>query len=428
MNIKKNMLVLIALTMFASLLIIGLSQSDESSAESDDLATLLENANPGDTVRMNSDMTLSRDATVKSGVILDDGGNSLSIPFNTILSVRGEIKLTGDALISGSLFMLSGSKGSIDGNVELFGSIESLNGANDLRIGTNADVTITGEGNSRILVDGNVDIGSSTHKATLSVRNLYVTGTLTIGDNSDIFVNRLLSVGLVPTMITDDLDTTRINGKITLSNDAYGIVYGNSAFRANNLKNPSVNTQFLVTYMGGTTPYATEYINTSGNSTLVLPTAQELIDFTLVSWKDSASQVIPEDNNTVIGSTDYKTVYGETVRKNYTITLTQDDSIRWLVNGTVSSGQVERGYGTTVTIDIRLMPGYSELPSLKMNGLPYEPGTSFIVTRNALFTTSTDAPAGGIDMITVILALAILAIIILIVAVVLVKKKEEKKV
>jgi hypothetical protein len=428
MNIKKNMLVLVSLTLFASLLIVGLSQSDESSAEGDDLATLLENANPGDTVKMGSDMTLSRDATVKLGVVFVDDGYSLTIPFNTILSVRGEIRLTGDSLISGSLFMLSGSKGSIDGDVELFGSIESLNGANDLKIGTNADVTITGEGNSRMHIDGNIDVGSSTHKATISVRDLFITGTITIRDSSDVIVNRLLSVGFVPTVITDELGTTRVNGKISLTNDAYGIVYGNSAFRVNNLKNPSVSTQFLVTYMEGTTPYATEYINTAGKSTLALPSAQELIDFTLVSWKNSASQVIPDDNSIVIGSTDYKTVYGETVRKNYTITLTQDDSIRWLVNGTVSSGQVERGYGTTVTIDIRLMPGYTELPSLKMNGLPYEPGTSFIVTRNALFTTSTDTPAGGIDMITVILALAILAIIILIVAVVFVKKKEVKNV
>jgi len=429
MNIKKNMLLMVSLTVFASLLVVGLSQSDESSADGTDLATLLENANAGDTVVMDSDMTLSRDATVKVGVTLDDNGNSLTIPFNTVLSVKGNLILTGNASISGSLFFLTGSVGLIDGDVELFGSIESLNGANSLKIGTNADVTVTGFGNSKILVDGNMEVGSSAHAATISIRTMIITGTVTVAGNSDITVDRLLSVGFIPTTISDSLSTTRIYGKITLHNDAYAIIYGNSTVGGSSLKNPSVNTKFLVTYLSGTTPYATEYINVTSSKTLVLPPAQELIDFTLVSWKDSSGQVIPEDNSIIIGSAGYQTVNGETVRKNYTIALTNDDSIRWLVNGEPTNpGQIERGYGTTVTIDIRLMPGYTDLPSVRMNGMPYEPGTSFIITQNATFTTSTDAPAGGIDIVTIVLIIAVLSTIVLIAAIVLVKRRPVKKV
>jgi len=428
MNIKKNMLLVVSLTVLASLLIVSLTLSDESDAADEDLATLLDNANPGDIVKMNSDMTLSRDANVKAGVTLDDDGNSLTIPFNTVLSVKGKIVLTGSTSISGSLFMLSESEGLINGNVELYGSIESLNGANNFKIGTVADVTIMGYGNSKMLVDGDVEIGSTAHKTVVSVRNMSITGSVTIRGDSEIIIERMLSVGFVPTIITDDLGTTRVTGKITLQNDAYAIVYGNSAFKANNLKNPSVNTEFLVTYMGKTTPYATEYINVTGNIKLVLPSAQELIDFTLLSWRDSDNQVIPENNNITIGSTNYQDVYGETVRKNYTITLSDDDSIRWLVNGITASGKIERGYGTTVTIDVRLMPGYSELPLIRMNGLPYEPGTSFIITHNTLFTTSAGTSGGGIDIITVVLILAALSTIILVTAIVLVKKRPVKKV
>jgi len=428
MNIKKNILLVVSLTVLASLLVVGLALSDESDAADDDLATLLDNAKAGDIIKMNSDMTLSRDANVKAGVTLDDNGNSLTIPFNTVLSVKGKIILTGSTSISGSLFMLSESEGLVDGDVELYGSIESLNGANNFKIGTIADMTITGYGNSKMLVDGDIEVGSVSHTATISVRNMFITGSVTIRGNSDIIIDGVLSVGFIPTTITDDLGTTRVTGKITLHNDAYAIVYGNSPVKTNNLKNPSKSTEFLVAYMGKNTPYATEYINVTGNKKLVLPSAQELMDFTLSSWKNSKGEVIPEDNNVIIGSDNYQTVDGTISRKNYSITLSSDDSIRWLVNGITTSGQIERGYGTTVTIDIRLMPGYSDLPSIKMNGLPYEPGTSFIITQNTLFTTSTGAPGGGLDIITIVLILIILSTIILIAAIIFVKKRPVKKV
>jgi len=442
---KKGMLVLVALIALVGVLAV-VSFSDDSSNGSSaltmsngpfDLATALDNAVSGDTITLSEDTTLSTDSTVSPGVTLDDGGFSLHIPAYVTLNVEGTFVSSGNLTVDfrGSI-VISSSDPNMPGGVmyvdngdnttEITGSLEVYpNGT--LNIGLNVSSTFECMGSGRLLVEGTMVVGYKALNSTVNVRSGTITGELQISDGSVFRIYNILTIGSPPTLMSELENKTVISGKVTLytSSSPYILVYGQSGFSAANIKYPSVNTKFVAI----SSTYATEYKDMTGKGTIALPSTSSLRDYT-IEWKDSSGKVITDDSNIQIGSADYVVIEGSVTKKTYTMSFAADKSIRWIVNGISigSSGEVTDGaYGAAYNINIKPAPGYSDTPTIFMNGVPFAAGTSFTVTGDVSFTTSNNYPVQSENKVQILLALlCIVAIIFILVLVALVMKNRKK--
>jgi hypothetical protein len=133
---------------------------------------------------------------------------------------------------------------------------------------------------------------------------------------------------------------------------------------------------------------------------------------------DSNKNVITPDTTAQIGS--IGALDAEREPRNYTIVLANDPSIRWVVGGIDkgSSAELVGVYGSKMTIGIRLASGHTELPTIKMDGVPYNAGTSFTVTGDTTFTTSNNYPEPRESIVPILLI--ILAILVVVLAIFLV--------
>ncbi len=415
---KKGALLTVACLAVLAITAVSFVSLDSEDTDADDpydIANLLDNATTG-TVRLTEDSWLSRDATVKNGVILDDNGFSLKIPSYVTLSINGEFKSSGNLEIGSRGIIGVPSEGKLSVNNEghsftVFGSLEVYRGGTltigDLKSGSK----IESFSNSRVLIDGDMFLGYRTLNSNADLMTVTISGSITISDGSIFRVSDNLTIGNIPTLTTELNNTTSVNGIFNITDNAYVLVYGKSEFNLNNIRYPTVNSKFMI--QGDV--YATEYMGTTGNRNIVIPSASSLRDYTLESWKDSQGNKVPSDLSVPIGSPEYKSMYGEVTKRVYRIILTEDDSIRWVVNGiTKGSSSVEEGvYGATMTIGIRLAQGYTELPTLKMEGVPFAPGTSFEVTGDVTFTTSNNIPPVENDIMpTLLVILAILLVVL----------------
>ena len=410
-----------------------------------DLAAALDNAVSGDTVTLPGDTVLLRDAAVNEGVILDDGGFSLTIRAYTTLSVeaggvfvssgkltieyRGSLVASGDPDPDSSI---PGGLVSIDNNgntAEIAGSLEVYFGGT-LNVGLNENSALDCYGTGNLFIEGTMNVGGGSPLAsTVYVGNGTVTGKLEIADGSVFRVYDTLTIGSSPAL-TSDLDKdnsarTSVTGKVSLDGTACIIVYGKCGFDATNIdqsKGRSVSTQFIV----DTHVYVTEYA--VGKRFLVIPSASSFRDWRVVNWKDPSNNFVTDDSKMQIGSVGQITA--DMKKQTYFIVFAEDNSIRWIVSGISqgSSGQIDGAYGASYTISIRQAPGYTDLPSIFMNGSPFTVGANFTVSGDTTFTTSNNHPAksGGVTTLEIVLC-AMIVILVLILIALVIKTREKAK-
>ena len=431
MNKKKGMLVLTALVVLTVTMIVIPNSDDPVDAavintDGQDLATLLNNAKTGDVINMTSDATLSRNAFMDNGVTLNTNGYVLTVPFSITLTNEGTINSTGMLLVEGTIVVSRGTL-NVDGEMEFTGMIdvrrnETIRGT--LNIGTRTDTTVNGIGNSRISIAGYGEMGYGPNKAIVLVRNLFVSGEINISSQSQVHVLGELRVGNAPTVTTDMVNNTIFKGSVALDlNTTHAVVYGQSTFTSSNLKNTSINTEFRI----GNNTYAKEYMNANGTRNVTLFSAEELVDQTLQNWRNATGDVVNEETAARIGSTGYTMLLGDIITKEYTLTLVEDTSIRWVVNGIAqgNSGSMSIAYNNSVTVSARLISGDGEIPVLKKDGAVYEPNTSFRMTNDTTFSTSNAPASGGFDLVFALIIFAVLMVAILAI-VVIIKKKNLK--
>ncbi|MDR1404749.1 MAG: hypothetical protein LBJ20_04190 [Candidatus Methanoplasma sp.] len=393
-----------------------------------DLAAALDGAVSGDTVTLREDSVLSRDAAVKSGVILNDSGFALRITAYSTLCVEGEFVSSGDLMIDfrSSVTVASGGVMSVDNGdrtATVAGSLE-VYGDGIIRMGMNTSSSAEFLANGELIVEGTMALGQGTLNSSVEVRMATVTGTLRISDGSSFRVANVLTVGSAPALTTDMKNTASVNGKIVLADSAYVLAYGDSSFSTGSIRYPAVSTQFII--QGKV--YATEYKDNTGKRAIVLPLTSGLRDFVLSNWKDSNDNLILSDTSAQIGS--IRTAEGEVAKREYKIVLAEDPNIKWVVNGIDkgSSGEEVGVYGASMTINIRLAQGNTELPTVKMDGMPYKAGTSFTVTGDTIFTTSNNYPVQEGDITPILLIiLAVLAAVLVIFLVALRTRNSKKK-
>lgn len=434
---KKNILAAVGILALAMMISVTLventtSDSDASYVSGDgfDLADALDNAKSGDTIVLSDSATLSRDAIVKSGVTLNDNGMDIKMPQYVTLSIEGTFISSGNLDVGYRSTVTIANNGELrinhieEKSMTVSGSVEVYSGG-DLNIGLEKSSTFECRGNGKLLVEGTMRLGDKITNSVANVRTATITGTVAISDGSSFRIYDSLTIGSAPTLTTDMKNNTKITGKFILIDPAYALIYGSSSFTANNLKYPSASSQFLIQDM----TYATEYRDASGKKTLVLPNTDSLKDYKVENWKDTNGNVITAENNIQIGAVGYKSIISEMTKRTYSITLTEDQSIRWVINGISkgSSGVEEGVYGASMTINVRLSQGYTELPSIKMDGVPYTAGTSFVITGDVVFTTSNNYPTPEKDILPTLLAILCILIVVLVMLVIVLKKRDQKK-
>ena len=392
-----------------------------------DLVKELEKAVAGDTVSLLGDAVLSADAKVKAGVTLEDKGFSLTIPANVTLTVEGKAEITGKLLIDarGTVAVASGGMMTINNTdvnrTEVPGTLD-VKKDGTLVIGDKRSSTFECLGTGRLYVEGTMKVGSGALNSAVHVRTGTITGTVQISDGSTFKIYDVLTIGSPPTLIEDLDNPASITGKFVLESTAYILVYGKTDFSAaNNIRYSAVSTKFSI--QGET--YAAEYKDQTGKRTITLPSTSYLKDYRLIDWKDASGNVVTNASNIQIGGIDV--VYGEVVKQTYLIILREDKSIKWVVNGIEkgSSGEEMGVYGATYVISIRPAQGTTEMPGILKDGMPFASGSSFVVTKNTDFATTSGSGETGSNILIFVL-IGVGALIAVLAASVMIMKGKTK--
>ena len=417
-------------------------ESVASSIDDDpfDLPTALINAVSGDVIEMQEDALIYSNLSVNPGVILNDMGFSLIIQLSSTFVVSGELISSGELSIRGTVVVVDGGCLTIENNgnsagrdkktATVTGTLNVFEGGT-LNVGLLNKSYLSFIDNGKLWIGGDMNVGNASisNYSVVDVINGSITGNLQISSGSTFRVSDVLTVGTPPSLTTDMSSNTVVSGLVTLGSTACIIVYGEASFfNGKNIKY-AVYTNFL---FDNKYAYATEYKSTTGNRTLILPSTNGLIDCELENWKDSNGNVISSDSNIQIGTIGYTTIYGEVSNKIYNITLSKDNSIKWIQVGnngvtTELSGVVPALYNSSYTISIRAT-GNAPLPTIYMNGAPCD-GTSvsFKVTGNVTLATSnnyrTEDGGGSSSLLIVLMIIIIILVIALAVLILKYRKK-----
>jgi len=417
---KKSLLALASLMAFVgTIAFVSFSGgADTSGVGAAGLAEALEGATGGDVITMSEDATLSNDLTIKAGVTLDDGGFSLSLSGNMTLVVEGALVSSGDLDIGSmsSAIVLSGGLVAIDNEgrtASVTGALTVLEGGT-LRIGSKKSSALDCSGNGVLTVEGSMSVGAGTLNSTVSINTGVVTGKLQISDGSSFYVRVALTVGGIPTLLEEKNSGTAVSGKVQLMGTAYVLAYREPGFDENNVRFPTASTTFTLKGI----EYAKEYKDLTGNKPIVFPVTSYLKDYEIEKdaqkrdvWTDYDGNVVTEASNLQIGSTN---LGGAVSQIGYNIIFAEDKSIRWVVNDIVKESSLEdtRSYNEEVKVGVRSAQGYSDLPTIFMNGAPFTPGSTFKVMGDTSFTTSNNRPPPEEDIIVpLVIIIAILGTI-----------------
>ncbi|AIZ56159.1 hypothetical protein Mpt1_c02590 [Candidatus Methanoplasma termitum] len=408
-------------------------------ADQFDLAAALENAVSGDTIEMRSDASISDDLTINQGVILKDMGFSLTVQRSSVLIVSGELISTGDLSIKGIVSVVDGGCLTIENNgnstdlnkktATVTGTV-NIYGGGTLNVGLQKESYLIFSGNGKLWVGGAMKVGdvSIFNYSAVDVVTASITGTLNISTGSAFRVADVLTVGIRASFTTDMSSSTVVSGVVTLDPTACVIVYGEAGFNKSNIKYSVVLTKFI---FDNKYAYATEYKSITGNRTLVFPPTDNLIDCVVEKWKDAGGNVLSPDSAIQIGTPGYTSIYGEVSNKIYNVTLSKDDSIKWVKIGnngvtTELQGVIAAPYNTSFTISMKAV-GDAPLPTMYMNGTPCDGASvSFKVAGNVTLTTSNDyktESSGGLSSLIIVLVIIIAIMAIALVVLILKYRK-----
>ncbi|MDR3206369.1 MAG: hypothetical protein LBT41_04675 [Candidatus Methanoplasma sp.] len=271
-------------------------------------------------------------------------------------------------------------------------------------------VPMTLTSGSQIQISGTNYGGLHTTGFELRQGSLVATGDVVLnkGDSLSIEsgavfkVNKSLTVGSAPALLTGLANDVQVAGKVTLGSAAYVLVYGDSAFLASNITGTPVKTAFQIKNLGnGITSkqmeavgenYAVIYANAS-TVPIVYQRANELKDFKLLGWfYDGALQSRVNPNALPVIGAD-STLYGQFEAKKYLVNFSYDERVNWFVNGVGqgSSKAVEYNYGTTLKVHASVLPGFTGTPVLTVNGGSYSADANWEVTADATFRVNADS-------------------------------------
>jgi len=409
---KKSLLICFGLiALVGSIAFVSLSDdaADRSDAAPIDLAAALENAVTGDTVTLPEDTVLSRDAVIRSGVILDDAGFPLRISANITLIVEGTLISSGNLTVIGSVVVASEGMMAIDneGNTASVSGSLTVQEGGTFSIGSGKISTLSSLGMGRLFIEGTMTVGRGALNSAVNANNTVVTGKLDISEGSTFRIHDVLTIGNAPVLTTELGNSALISGRVILESAAYVLAYGESSFASKNIWYANTSTQFI---LGGKV-YATEYKDQTGKRNIVLPSTSDLRDYILTGWTDSSGKAVTETSDIQIGSTN---VYGGVTPRTYRIFSTENESIRWVVNDIEQGSSFEEFgvYGAPYKISIRSAPGYSDLPTIYMNGVQFTPGASFNVAGETSFTTSGGRSAQSDNILIPLLLILVILVLI----------------
>jgi len=402
----------------------------------------------GDTVLLIREATLVKDATVKSGVTLQDApGADLIIPNDVTLTVQGTANFNNDGTLDGKITVANGGVVNVTSNVTATGAVEVQSGGVLALAGGNIDTLST----LTIFDGGSVALTNDTTGAVpvysyLEVNDFFMlpgTGSaasLSIEKDAQVYVDNSLTVGSVPTVSANNTNTAKITGVVTLDSNAVATVYGNSTVDSTNFEATTVSS----TYWIGSNVFQTVYVD--GNAISLLPALYpDLSDIQVLDWNNDqmlngiwlsyflTNPDAPFVGDTVATSTasvhsDWTNLYAKFVPRMYDITLTYTPGVTWVVNGKQIDGSNNPqsiAWGTTVTVQALVNPGYTGTATVQKDGTSVSNPYSMTVTGNATFSikdgsvqvagsgSSGEKTYGGLTLIEILLIIIVIVIIII---------------
>ena len=354
-----------------------------------DLATALEISTGNDTIDTLRPAILLRNETVQSGVIINDTWG-ITIPDMFMLIVNGTVICTSGMTIDGTL--------QLNSIVNFYGSTVTLNGS--IVVASNGTLNLngsnlTGGADSVLVVDGTLNM---TAASSANVNTLYIEGKAT---TTDLIVNGVLRIGAVPSSSDGYTNGATITGKLTLGNAAVAWVYGGFNGRSV-LTNVNVNS---TQYMIDTTLYLTIFVD-GINTTQCLPMIYGdefgaygyMLGIVINDWNNN--RMLRGDSligngpysatPAFVGAANWATVYADWSAKQFKVSFNYTPGVTWTCNGETIGGinnLVTLDYGTSISVQASVQPGYEGTPVILKNGMPVS-GNPYAttVTGNLIFS------------------------------------------
>ena len=413
-----------------------------------DIATALNVVSvSGDNINLRQEATLFEDATVRTGVTLNDAvGAWLVIDEDVTLIVNGTLNLNSAPMaippfsmneIRGTLVVNGEANFGKTTEVALYGSIlVASNGVLNFKDTAGMD-DYSADLDTVLDIAGTVNVAAG---AWVDVGIIILTGKASVKTGGDLYAYTELQIGTKPTLSTDSANSAVIEGVIGISGNCTIFAYGAFAIKddtagsknnINSFTNGLVKTQYFI----GENLYVTLYCRDDGS---VLPLQMiyedQLLDIIIIDWNnekllrgDWLSVELKSATPPEIGGTGWEKVYAKFEPRMYNVTFSYTPGLTWVLDGVnIDGGKiVEVAYGKSIKVTAEVQPGYEGTPVLKANGSTYTAGSAYkIVGQDVVFTASGVSLAGekkddGLTLIEILLIIIviIIGIIALIVAV-----------
>jgi len=392
-----------------------------------DIATALDTAVSGDVLTLRQDADLTRDATVKDGVTLNDSDQGvLTILKDKTLTVAGTLNSKNGMIITGTL--------RVDKTANFDGADVILDGSIDVTSTGTLNVTnstgIDGADTGVLQVDGAANFKDSQAEVSKLVIE---TGTLTIGTTSDVFVTKTMQVGAQPTVSTENVNNATISGVVTLEGNATAMSYGGKDI-ADNLKGDTDK----VDYMIDSAIYVTIYCVSGEAVQIPMLYEDQLLDIVILNWNNDRmyrgdwlmkGDPIALNTDAKIGGPDsaWAIVYAQFEPKMYNVTCAYAPGVDWSVNNIKidsSNNPSQVAYGDTVVVKAFVQSGYDGTPVILVNGSAYN-GNAYKITGDVTFSikdgsvqvagsgSSDNNSNGGLTLIEILLIIIVIIIAIM---------------
>ncbi len=397
-----------------------------------DLWTAFDISQSGQTIviRAGSTPVLSKDATLKEGVTLDDKNAALKVNEKITFTVNGTyecqnaLEINGTMRVNGTVNFTNAGKAA---SITATGAIDIMS-SGVVNVGTTATAgVLNSDPEGVITVRGALNVPNAS--STAEAGDLIITGSVSV-NNSNLFAITSMTVGVMPEVATKAYtNPAKIEGKIDVTS-AICTTYGDFALTATGSSaNVVAGAGFKgVKYMIGEVLFCTMY---SDSGDLIVVVNGDFKDIILTDWNndippkgDSLKAELKGASPPTIGTVGWETVYAVFEYRTYNVIFEYMPGFTWTCNGqTVStSAPTVVNYGDVITVNYFIAEGYAGTPILTMNGNAYKAGDSVTVTSDLTFKATGVHVAGPTDPSgwTLIETLLVIIVIIILVMAILV--------